>query len=98
MVWPIKSGPAYGCQVRDALERSQRVDGDSYRGRENPATWRSKDYRDLFVPDGANPLPKEVFRGPYDEWYGVATDGQIGRTFVGEEIRSMEKDGLLRAS
>lgn len=49
-------------------------------------------------PDGANPLPKEVFRGPYDEWYGAATDGQIGRTFVGEEIRSLEKDSLLRVS
>lgn len=49
-------------------------------------------------PDGANPLPKEIFRGPYDEWYGVGTGGQIGRTFVGEEIRSLEKDAPLRAS
>jgi len=49
-------------------------------------------------PDGANPLPKDVFRGAYDEWYGTAKDGQIDRTFVGDEIRSLEKDGLLRAS
>jgi hypothetical protein len=49
-------------------------------------------------PDGSNPLPKDVFRGPYDEWYGTAKDGQIDRTFVGDEIRSLEKDGLLRAS
>jgi hypothetical protein len=43
-------------------------------------------------PDGANPLPKEVFRGPCDERYGVREDGQIGRTFVGEEIRTLETD------
>lgn len=49
-------------------------------------------------PDGANPLPKEIFRGPYDEWYGATQDGQIGRTFVGDEVRSLEKDGLLHAS
>jgi hypothetical protein len=28
MVWPIKSGPAQGCHVRDATERSQRAGGD----------------------------------------------------------------------
>ena len=38
-----------------------------------------------------NPLPRDVFRGPYDEWYGRSEDGQIGRIFVGEEIRSLEK-------
>ena len=30
MVWPIKSEPAQGCHVRDALEGSQRKAGDSY--------------------------------------------------------------------
>ena len=39
-----------------------------------------------------NPLPKDIFRGPYDEWYGVKDDGQIGRMFVGEEIQSLETE------
>jgi hypothetical protein len=43
-------------------------------------------------PNAQNPLPKNIFRGPYDEWYGVKDDGQIGRTFVGEEIQSLETE------
>lgn len=43
-------------------------------------------------PNAQNPLPKYIFRGPYDEWYGVQDDGQIGRTFVGEEIQSLETE------
>jgi hypothetical protein len=39
-----------------------------------------------------NPLPKDIFRGPYDAWYGVQDDGQIGRTFVGEEIKMLENE------
>jgi hypothetical protein len=43
-------------------------------------------------PNAQNPLPKDIFRGPYDEWYGVKDDGQIGRTFVGEEIKMLETE------
>lgn len=45
-------------------------------------------------PQVQNPLPKDVFRGSYDEWYGAREDGQIGRTFVGEELQSLEKDNI----
>jgi hypothetical protein len=44
-------------------------------------------------PNAQNPLPKDIFRGPYDEWYGLKDDGQIGRTFVGEEIKMLETGG-----
>lgn len=47
-------------------------------------------------PNASNPLPNEIFRGPYDEWYGIQDDGQIGRTFAGSEILSLEREGLPR--
>ena len=43
-------------------------------------------------PNAQNPLPKDIFRGPYDEWYGVKDDGRIGRMFVGEEIQSLKSE------
>jgi len=45
-------------------------------------------------PDAQNPIPKDVFRGPYDEWYGVGEDGRVSRIFVGEEIQSLERDNI----
>jgi len=48
-------------------------------------------------PNPKRRLPAEIFRGAYDEWYGVRDDGQVGRTFAGEEIQSLEKAGLLRS-
>jgi hypothetical protein len=38
IVWGDQSGPARRWHVREVLERSQRIDGDRYRGRENPDT------------------------------------------------------------
>lgn len=49
-------------------------------------------------PNPKRPLPAEIFRGPYDEWFGLQQNGRIGRTFAGEEIQSLEKDGVLRSS
>ena len=40
-------------------------------------------------PAARRPLPKELFRGPYDERYGSA-NGYIRRLFVGEGIRELE--------
>ena len=37
------------------------------------------------------PLPRDLFRGPYDERYG-AEDNRITRVFAGEEIKSLEED------
>ena len=45
-------------------------------------------------PQEQNPLPKDVFRGSYDEWYGVRKDEQVGRIFIGEEIQSLERDNI----
>lgn len=45
-------------------------------------------------PKAQSPLPKAAFRGSYDEWYGVREEGQIGRTFVGEEIQSLERNNI----
>jgi hypothetical protein len=38
------------------------------------------------------PLPREIFRGPYDETYGVdeATRSHITRLFAGERIKELE--------
>lgn len=36
------------------------------------------------------PLPPEIFRGAYDERYGVSDDGYIGRLFAGEHIVRLE--------
>jgi hypothetical protein len=47
-------------------------------------------------PKAQSPLPKDAFRGPYDEWYGVLKDGQIGRTFVGEDLQRLDKEGVYR--
>jgi hypothetical protein len=34
-------------------------------------------------PNAQNPLPKDIFRRPYDEWYGVKDDGKLaGRLSV----------------
>jgi hypothetical protein len=49
-------------------------------------------------PNSQNRLPRELFRGPSDEWYSVQDDGQISRTFEGEEIQRLEKDGIYRPS
>ncbi|HTR27403.1 MAG TPA: hypothetical protein VMI10_25765 [Terriglobales bacterium] len=40
-------------------------------------------------PNASNPLPKDIFRGSYDEWYGSQNDGVIGRTFAGSEIQHL---------
>lgn len=40
-------------------------------------------------PYARRPLPEEVFRGPYDERYGLA-NGYITRLFVGEGLRELE--------
>ncbi len=37
------------------------------------------------------PLPRDLFRGPYDERYG-AEDNRITRVFAGEEIQSLEEN------
>jgi hypothetical protein len=38
------------------------------------------------------PLPREIFRGPYDETYGVdeATRSHVTRLFAGEQIKELE--------
>lgn len=48
-------------------------------------------------PNPKRRLPAEIFCGPYDERFGMQEDGRIGRIFVGEEIRLLEKDGLFRS-
>jgi hypothetical protein len=46
-------------------------------------------------PNASNPLPKDVFRGPSDEWYGSQNDGQIKRTFAESEMQTLEVQGPL---
>ena len=35
-------------------------------------------------------LPKNIFRGPYDERYGVGSEGETTRLFAGEQIQNLE--------
>ena len=47
-------------------------------------------------PNPSSPLPKDMFRGPYDEWYGSENGDQIERTFAGSEIQALESERQLR--
>jgi hypothetical protein len=42
-------------------------------------------------PYAARPLPKELFRGPYDERYGQI-DESVGRKYAGEQIAKLEAE------
>jgi hypothetical protein len=47
-------------------------------------------------PYARNPLPRELFTGPFDERYGDAhTDGHITRIYCGDEIQNLEAEEKL---